>query len=189
MFRKRIQFTLLIFLLHLSPSFCQELREIVLRDLDGKVVRLSSFDKKLRAVVFLSPECPLSRNYSLVLNQLREENKETTDIVGVFPGTSYLPKDYQAFREKYKIKFPLLTDSAKRLVGKLGAKVTPEVFLLDAHDKILYSGAIDNWAIDLGQKRSKATIHYLADAIASAVQGRPIALVSSKAVGCYINDL
>lgn len=176
-------------MLSVAPGFGQDAGEIVLRDLDGKVVKLSSFGKKLSAVVFLSPECPLSRNYSLVLNQLQEQNKESIVIIGVFPGTSYLATDYLGFKEKYKIKFPLLTDSAKKLVGKLNAKVTPEVFLLDANEKILYSGAIDNWVIDLDKKRNQATVHYLSDAVTSYLRNQQVALVSTKAVGCYINDL
>ncbi|TDE13620.1 redoxin domain-containing protein [Dyadobacter psychrotolerans] len=190
MFLKRcLQVVFLFVCLASSLAFGQHVGGITLRDLDGKVVKLSSFDKKLRIIVFLSPECPLSQNYSLVLNQIQEQNKETTDVIGIFPGTSYLPKDYQAFKEKYKITFPLLTDSAKKLVVKLDAKVTPEVFLLDVNDKVIYSGAIDNWVIDLGKKRSKATAYYLSDAITSYIQSKPVDLVSTKAVGCYITDL
>ena len=171
------------------PSYSQRWGEKGLRDLDGKPVKLSTFDKKLKAIVFLSPECPLSQNYTLVLNQIQEENKETTDVIGVFPGTSYTPDEYQTFQKKYNIKFPLLTDSAKKLVDALGAKVTPEVFLLDVHDQVIYSGAIDNWIIDLGKKRRQATTHYLSDAIAAAVQIKTVQPVSTKAIGCFILDL
>ncbi len=187
--RKQRLLVLFYLLLLINPAFSQNLGEILLRDLDGKMVKMSSFDKKLTAIVFLSPECPLSRNYTLVLNQLQVLNQETTNIIGIFPGTSYKSLDYLAFKEKYKIRFPLLTDSNKALVSKLGAKVTPEVFLLDEDDKVIYSGAIDNWVIDLGKKRSKATVHFLANAINATTQNKPIALVYTKAIGCYINDL
>jgi peroxiredoxin len=178
-----------IFQLITFPLYSQQVGENGLRTLDGKPVKLSTFNKKQKAIVFLSPECPLSQNYTLVLNQIQEKNQETTVVIGVFPGTAYTPDEYQAFQKKYKIKFPLITDSAKKLVTELGAQVTPEVYLLNEHDQVIYSGAIDNWVIDLGKKRRQTTIHYLSDAITASVQNTSVYPASTKAVGCFILDL
>lgn len=182
-------FALLLAPLISLSGYSQQWGDTGLRNLEGKTVKLSSLSKKLKAIVFLSPECPLSQNYCLVLNQLQKEYSEHVEVVGVFPGKSYSHADYIAFSNKYKIQFLLLTDSAKKLVHQLHAQVTPEVFLLDEHHKILYSGALDNWVVDLGKKRASVTEHYLSDAILAHLKNKPIPVPNAKAIGCFISDL
>jgi peroxiredoxin len=188
MMRRSILF-LVAFLFTFLTVRAQQLTDIPLRTLDGKRVGLSSSNKKLTVVVFLSPECPLSQSYILNLNRIQQQNASLLQVVGIFPGTSYSYSDYITFRDKYKVNFDLFVDSSKSLVKALAALVTPEVFLLDTNFKVLYAGAIDNWAIDLGTKRYAASEHYLPDAIAAYVAGEPIILTRKKAIGCFISDL
>jgi len=186
---RRLLFVFLFFQFVSLSGYSQQLGSTGLRNLDGKPVKLSSLHKKLTAIVFLSPECPLSENYTLVLNRLQQQFHESTEVVGVFPGKSYSVEEYVAFSKKYKIRFLLLTDSAKKLSGQLNATVTPEVFLVDRNNNLVYSGAIDNWVVDLGKKRAAATEHYLAAAISACNKNEPIIVPHTKAVGCFINDL
>jgi peroxiredoxin len=159
-----------------------------LQTLDHKVYDLSKQRKKLVAFVFLSPECPLCQNYSLALNDLQEKFETDLDILGIFPGKAYDQEAYQGFRDKYHIRFPLLTDTSFGLVKQLSARVTPEVFLMDTGWKILYHGAIDNWVTALGKHRNKATEHYLEDGIGEYLRKSPILVKETKPVGCYINE-
>ncbi|WPQ64546.1 redoxin family protein [Chitinophaga sancti] len=141
------------------------------------------------AIVWLSPECPLCRNYTKPLNELSRKYANTVTVVGVFPGHWYTQKDYTAFQKKYKVFFPLLTDRKNKLGKHLHASVTPEVCLLNKKGKVLYQGAIDNWATGLGQtKTSTATEHYLEDAITNTIAGKTVYPTVTKPVGCFIND-
>ncbi|WP_343673229.1 redoxin domain-containing protein [Chitinophaga sp.] len=143
----------------------------------------------LVAIVWLSPECPLCKNYTKPLNELNRKYAGTVTVVGVFPGHWYTQQDYTAFQKKYKAFFPLLTDKKNKLGKQLHATVTPEVCLLDSTGKVLYQGAIDNWATALGQTKTiPATEHYLEDAITHAMAGTAIYPAVTKPVGCYIND-
>lgn len=166
----------------------QPLDQIRLQTLDGLDYRLSAFHKKLMAVVFLSPECPLCQNYSLVLNKLQAQFGKDLDIAGVFPGKGVSLADCRAFREKYHIGFLLLSDAGKSLVKTLGARITPEVFLLDRERNVLYHGAIDNWVVSLGKQRSKATENYLEDGIGGYLKGETLKVKEVKSVGCFINE-
>jgi peroxiredoxin len=157
--------------------------------LDGKDVKATALHKKMLAVIFLSPECPLSQNYTLTLNKLYAKYKSDVDIVGVFPGSAYSATAYNSFNKKYDIKFTLVTDKDKRMVKLLGAKITPEVFLMDERRIVFYSGAIDNWAISLGKQRTNVTEHYLEDAIQGQLDHVMLKVKQTKAVGCLINDL
>jgi thiol-disulfide isomerase/thioredoxin len=144
--------------------------------------------KKITAFVFLSPECPLCRNYAAVLNALDSLYKKEVDIIGIFPGKAYTAAAYASYKEKYKVHFTLATDTAGVLVKELKATVTPEVFLMSKEGKVVYSGAIDDWATSLGKHRAAATRHYLQDAIVACLRQQPVAVPSVKAVGCLIND-
>ncbi|MES1161361.1 MAG: alkyl hydroperoxide reductase, partial [Bacteroidota bacterium] len=86
------------------------------------------------------------------------------------------------------IRFPLVKDTSFGLVRQLAARVTPEVFLMDAERKICYHGSIDNWIAALGKQRSKATEHYLEDAIRQYLQKSPILVKATKPIGCFINE-
>ncbi len=138
--------------------------------------------------IFLSPECPLCKNYSSTLNTLYQEFSNDILFYGVIPGKAYTTKEVQAFQSTYKISFPLLIDSNKILSNYLHATITPQAILLDGKQHLLYKGAIDNWAVSLGKQRLKPTEDYLKDAIKESVQHRLITIKRTQAVGCKIND-
>jgi peroxiredoxin len=142
----------------------------------------------LTAFVFLSPECPICKNYSKTLNEMNARWKQQVSFVGIVPGKSYSKKDINAFAHSYNISFPLYTDKSFALSKKLQATTTPEVVLIDKTGKIRYRGAIDNWFVDLGKNRSKPTSNYLENAISQSLGGQAVIIYSTKPVGCLIND-
>ncbi|UYQ95450.1 redoxin domain-containing protein [Chitinophaga horti] len=161
---------------------------IRLKTLEGKPLTLPGFAKKLTAIVFLSPDCPLSRNYSIVLKEIQQSWKNDLQVVGVFPGNSNNEEEIKAFRDKYKIDFDLVQDKKLTLVNFSGASITPEVFLYDDQGVLRYKGAIDDWAISLGKKKIKAEHHYLRDAIDHFLQHKAISPAATSAVGCFISQ-
>ena len=76
--------------------------------------------------------------------------------------------------------------SLRMSLEHLGAKVTPEVFLLDQEYTIHYNGAIDNWFYSLGKNRNLITSHYLEDAMNSLLNGTKIQIPYVQAICCYI---
>ena len=150
--------------------------------------QLKQVKTPLVAIVWLSPECPLCRNYTKTLNELDRKYAGKVTVIGIFPGKWYTQQDYLNFQEKYRVFFPLLTDEKGSLSRALQATITPEVCLMDAKRKVLYRGAIDNWATGLGKTQTTATAHYLEDAIENSIAGKTIPIATTKPIGCYIND-
>jgi hypothetical protein len=138
--------------------------------------------------VFLSPECPLCKNYTPVLNALQQQYRQTVKMVGIIPGRTYSAATVNAFAKKYKTTFPLLVDREKKLTNYLHASVTPEAVLLNKHYELVYKGAIDNRVKQLGVQSWQATENYLADAVTQYLQHTAIAVKRKQAVGCLIND-
>ena len=163
------------------------IRKIPLVDSKGKAFKYAAITE-LTAFVFLSPECPICKNYSKILNELNDQWKQQVSFVGIVPGKSYSRKDINSFIKSYSISFPLYTDQSFALSKKLEATTTPEVILIDKNGMIVYRGAIDNWFVDLGKNRSKATSNYLDNAISQSLNGQTVVIHSTKPVGCLIND-
>ncbi|TCD26767.1 redoxin domain-containing protein [Pedobacter psychrodurus] len=143
--------------------------------------------KKNTAFVFLSPECPLCKNYTPVLNALAKQYPEVK-IIGIVPGKSYTIDEINLFAKSYDALFDIYLDKNKSLTNTLKAKVTPEVILVDQKGNIRYRGLIDNWQAKLGVKRKVITEHYLDDAIKD-INISNYKFTQTIPVGCLINDL
>ena len=53
---------------------------------------------------------------------------------------------------------------------------------------MLYSGAIDDRHVRLGQKKEAAERQFLEDAIKAAIDGKPVAVPKTTPVGCLLED-
>ena len=144
--------------------------------------------KPFTLFVFLSPECPLCQNYSGVLNNLYKQYTGHVQMYGIIPGKAYSSEEIKKFKQEYDIQFPLLIDYDKRLTAYLHAVVTPQVILLNNKCRLLYKGAIDDWAVSLGKQRVKTTQNFLHDALQQSLSNETVLVKRTKAVGCRIND-
>ncbi len=142
----------------------------------------------LSALVLLSPDCPMSVNYTKTLNDIQQQFGNSVQVMGILPGKTYKDSTILDFAAAYHLRFPLYVDKKMHLSRQLKGEVTPEVFLLDAQGQLLYHGAIDNWLAGVGQKRQKPTEHYLLDAINQSLLGQAVSVSYVKAQGCILND-
>jgi hypothetical protein len=172
-----------------EPVSSAELSSISLKSIDGKETTVKNILSGHRATAFyfLMPGCPMCESYTRPINELSEKfSSQEISFVAVFSSPDYSDEEIISFLETYYITIPVYRDSNFKLTRALGAKVTPEVFILDSTASILYSGSIDNWAYATGKKRMEATEFFLNDALESIVTGKPVAIKSTKAYGCLI---
>ncbi|SFV28502.1 redoxin family protein [Thermoflavifilum thermophilum] len=164
---------------------------LILHTLSGEQISINQIlkDDKFDLFIFLSPECPLCQNYTLTLNNLYIRFQGNPIAwVGIIPGKGFSRQQMIDFVGRFHIRFPVYVDSDMQLTHLLGATITPQVILLNRKGEQLYSGAIDNWAVSLGQQRTIITAHYLQDALSSCLRGLPLTITHTQPVGCYIND-
>lgn len=174
---------------YFDPAFSfNEVRNIYLESLEGKKVNIRKSDAPLYLFVFISPECPLCKNYSTVLNRLSQQFENKLKVYGLVPGMAYSKKELKDFTEEYRIDFPLLIDGKKEFSRYIQAAVTPEVVLVDNTGKIIYRGAIDDWVQELGKKKLKPEENYLENAINQYLDGAPVLVKKTIPKGCLINE-
>jgi thiol-disulfide isomerase/thioredoxin len=138
-------------------------------------------------LVFLSPECPLCKNYAPTLREIAAlAHEQNIGMIGAVSGNFHSDTAITRYLQQYELAIPVLLDPNFLLSKYYNATITPEVCLIDPEGELLYRGAIDNWAISLGQKRQVITEHYLRDAITAFAERRTIDPKTTKAVGCFI---
>lgn len=157
----------------------------------GSVLDLSSLrDNTVSVFAFLAPDCPLSQNYTLTLNQLAEKfAPDGVRLYGVISGGWFDENEVDGFVRTYGLDFPVLMDDEYVLANLFEAVVTPEVFTMDPDGRLLYRGAIDDWAGELGQHRTVITQHYLRDALTRILAGESPEVSHTDAIGCYLERL
>jgi thioredoxin-related protein len=129
---------------------------------------------------FVSADCPLCKAYTSVIKSMGDslDNKWKVFVVRT---------DVANSNGFVKGEFGLETgDSSGILKQSLGATVTPEVFIVSKQSTVLYHGAIDNYAWKTGKHRTKATVHYLANAIAQINESGYSKSKFQQPIGCYI---
>ncbi|KIC95654.1 redoxin domain-containing protein [Flavihumibacter solisilvae] len=169
---------------HFSP---RQIKSISLTTPGDQPASLT-LQKQLTVIVFLSPDCPLCKNYAPVLNKLKEDFDQQVNFIGIIPGAAYTQNEITAYSDRYKLLFDLVVDKQKKLSKFLEASVTPEVLVIEQNGNLVYRGAIDDWVVNLGKKKLKAEHEYLRTAIQQFLYHQPVMVQRTTPKGCYIND-
>lgn len=135
--------------------------------------------------MFIATDCPLSQLYAKPFADLADSFPDFY-FFGVAPGQIPNPSETDAFKSEYGFELPLFTDEDYSFSKELSAEVTPQFFVLDPDKKVVYKGAMDDWAVDLARKKIAPDKHYLIDALTAISAGREIRISETDAIGCII---
>ena len=139
------------------------------------------------AVLFTSNDCPYDRYY---LNRIKNlvnayEGKIQFLLVNSYQEPGESEEKMKEAYGRWTLSTPYLSDKEQTLMGSLGAKKSPEVFLLKRDGKnyvIVYSGAID----DNPQVESAVNQQHLKIAIEKLLSSDKLEILTERAVGCTI---
>jgi hypothetical protein len=145
------------------------------------------FDGKVSAIVFLNPECPISRSEVTTLNQIAAASTEAP-VVGVISDPTVTREAARKFVTDFGVKFPLLFDASGDLAMKFKPTHTPEVFVVDKTGAVRYSGRIDDAFLAVGKQREVVTSHDLRDALAAVAAGKAPKEAKTASVGCVFES-
>ena len=167
--------------------------EIALKTTSGTTVFPLRKDEKAtskaKVFVFVAHDCPISNKYAPTLNTLtREYTPKGIQFYVVYTESDLKPETARKHAKDFGYTCPALLDPRHKLSKRLGAKVTPQAFLLDKDGKTAYSGRIDDRFIDFGKERHRATVADLRNALDNTLAGKPISPKQTKSIGCYIPE-
>lgn len=159
---------------------------------DNQSVSLSDFsNKKGIVIIFTSDFCPYSKLYESRIDNLAQEfRNKNIQFILINPNNPLVSQEDSVEKmaknaQEKGYRFPYLADKEQKVANAFGATKTPEVYLLQPsgpHFNIVYSGAID----DNPQVATDVSKHYLRDAIANLLEGKPITAKHQRPTGCMI---
>lgn len=142
-----------------------------------------------RVLIFLAPLCPICQNMSFDLSQL-EQDFASADVAfsGLFPNASTTDDQIATFKQTYGLSMPLHRDTAN-WADRLGARWTPEVFVLNEADSVVYQGRINDRYFAPGKRKPKTRRRDLDAALRECIAGKAVTVPLTNAVGCPIEGL
>ena len=144
-----------------------------------------------KVIYFWSATCPCVRaceSFTFVPLARRYQGKVAFYAVASNGYDLNLPPNQIAYQVTQRhLPFPVLLDPMHKVAVALNAKVTPQAFLLDPQNHIVFAGIPDDsrrYQADNGHWGVSKT--YLAQAIVQALAGQPVTVPRVKDEGCII---
>jgi peroxiredoxin len=168
-------------------SVGKTVKSFTLKDSADRSVSLAGFkDKKAIVLVFMGIECPLVNAYLPSLAALHKEYADKgVQFLGINSNVHDTPTRIAGQIKASSIPFPILKDSANVVADDLGARRTPEVFVLSPAGRVLYQGKIDD-QFGIGFRRKEPTRRDLAIALDEVLAGKAVSKSYTDVAGCLI---
>jgi peroxiredoxin len=162
--------------------------ELALPDTEGAEHRLTGEGAPATVVVFTCNHCPYALAWhDRILAAARDYSDRGVRFLAVNPndGRRYPADSYEAMRERVRADggwpLPYLRDETQVAARAYGARVTPDVFVLDGEDVLRYRGAPD---ADHGRPQENAS--WLREALDDVLAGREPRRAETEPVGCSV---
>lgn len=162
----------------------QSIFDIGLKEVNtGEVVLLKDYQSsKGLVIVFMSVKCPYAKYYEDRLGEIASEYQAKGVTFLIVNSNSSESIDMMKIQAEV-LDVAYLIDSSKELANLIGAKKSPEAYVVMSDGDVYYSGAID----DNPQVASDVRASYLKEAIVGLLEGEKSATNSTnRPVGCMI---
>ena len=165
------------------PAIGSTIEEFSLPDVAGTERSLKSLAGKNGTVlIFIAVQCPVSNAYNERMAKLAEDYKaKGIAVIGINANVAEDAAAVKAHAAEHNLSFTILKDPGNKIADKLGATVTPEAYFLDAHNRLLYHGRIDN-----SRNPAQVETSDLRNALDAALGDKPVEKTEAKAFGCTI---
>jgi AhpC/TSA family. len=157
-----------------------------LEDYNGVKHSLTDYkNSKAIVLMFIATQCPVSNSYNDRMNGLyKDYSDKQVAFVAINSNKGESVEEIKNHAKDKGFRFPILKDWKNVIADRLGATVTPEIYVLNPDLEILYHGRIDN-----SSRADKVTSNDLRSALDEVLSSKPIAVSSTKAFGCTIKKV
>jgi peroxiredoxin len=172
---------------HAAPNF-------ILTDSNGQKHSLADYKGKFVVLEWFNPECPFVKKHYNSSNMPNLQKQYTSKGVVWLSINSSAPGKEGSFSAQGFNKFitdkgaaptAVLLDTNGKVGRLYGAQTTPGMFVIDPKGTLIYQGAIDDTpSADIAD--IKTAKNYVSAALDAAMNGKPIAVSTTKSYGCSI---
>jgi peroxiredoxin len=164
--------------------------DFTLPDASGKKVSLSDFaDAPALVVIFMCNHCPYVKHVAAGLAQLAKDYQQRgVSVVGINANdVDAYPEDSPArMAEEVKARgytFPYLCDATQCVAKAYRAACTPDFYLFDRRQTLVYRGQMDSSRPGSGVPVTGEDLRAALDAV---LAGKPVAANQKASLGCNI---
>jgi peroxiredoxin len=165
----------------------EKMEDFTLPDVNGKAHSLYEFEgKKAVAVIFIATRCPYSNAFNHVMASLAHDYESRgLAVIGINANKTEPVSEVAEHARAHGLGFLILKDEGNQIADRLGASVTPEVFLLDSTWTLRYHGALGN-SHQPTTNPDKTNSDEVSPALENVLAGKPAEVTETKAFGCTI---
>ncbi len=165
------------------PEIGEELPGFELPDLDGETHTLEQYRGNVVVIDMTSHHCPWVRGADPHKIELTEKYADE-DVVFISINSNHAEgvEEIREYIEEIEKPHITLKDEGNVYADVLGARVTPEMYIVDREGILVYHGAFDNRA----EPPNKGDEAYTDNAIQAALDGEPADPDRARAWGCTI---
>lgn len=156
----------------------------------GKMLSLKDIpSEKARVVMFICNHCPYVLHVTEEIAQLAKDYKKkgvgfvaiSSNDVKNYPTDS--PQNMKAFAKDEKFSFPYLYDETQEVAKAYDATCTPDFYIFDAKDHLVYRGRLDDSRPNSGIPVSGSELRAALDAV---LTGEEVSAKQYPSMGCNI---
>lgn len=156
----------------------------------GKTISLNTLaDKKALLVMFICQHCPFVKHVKQQLAQIGKDyaNRElgivaiSTNDVSNYPDDA--PENLKAMAQELDFLFPFCYDESQETAKAYTAACTPDFFLFDHHQQLVYRGQLDD---SRPSNSIPVTGKDLRAAIDAVLADKPVEPQQKPSIGCNI---
>ena len=163
--------------------------DLKLKDISGKEISMADAKKDNGVLVMFSCNtCPyVVKNQQRTIAISEYALKMNVGVIILNSNEAYRADDdsyaaMQQYAKDQKYRWSYVVDKNNEVADAFGANRTPECFLFDKNQKLVYHGAIDDNPSDASAVVKK----HLKNAIDELTAGKEIIVKESRSVGCSI---
>lgn len=166
--------------------------DLKMKDIEGREISFRDARKKKGLLVMFSCNtCPyVIKNQARTKEACAFADASEIGVVILNPNEAKRseddsPEEMKAYAKDQGYSWHYLVDKNSVMADAFGANRTPECFLFNEEDKLVYHGAIDDNPSDAGAVTRK----HLIEAMKEMTAGKEISIKKSRSVGCTIKRL
>jgi peroxiredoxin len=165
----------------------QKFDHVLLRDMDDHAQPLKlPAGKSALVVAFVSFDCPVSNSSIETLKDIARQQSARVAVIGVVPSDDS-PAEIKKKIGEFKIEFPIYRDPKGDAARTFKAKLTPEVFLLDADLRLRYRGRIDDSFTARFRRNPRQEKQDLREALDDVLAKKDVRTPVTEPIGCPIS--
>lgn len=165
--------------------------DFALKDIDGKVHKLSDYKGKTVVLEWYNPDCPFvvkQHNEGPLKTMAKDVSGQGIVWLAINSGAAGkqgagLERNKSSLTE-YGLSHPILLDEDGKVGKAYKARNTPHMYVIKADGTLAYMGAIDN--APMGKAPEGGLVNHVAAALADLAANRPVAVAETKAYGCSV---